>query len=361
MAIFTGSTALSNLITPKVFLAYLQRQSSATNRLINSNLTTQDPIVEAQLLQQAQFYTTPLINDLSGVAQQWNDTSDITVNSLSSGTNLGVKLYQAKAFGQTDFGTLVTGAPTAATIASRFTAYWNRQDERLMIATLINTFLDANLNDAKSYGLGSEAELSAGGLINAIARLGDLANPQTTTVVVNSAAYQMMRKLNLVDTNILQSDAGAPIATYQGMQILQDDAIPADSTTGITSMYIAGQGAICNCSANPENAVEVQRDATGNGGQEAVVNRRIKCIQVMNTSFKDATKAASYSLAALEAANSAATPTGFWELGSNDPRNVNIVRYSFTIDKDLIVSGINSGQSDNGTNPLSEATDEPGE
>lgn len=353
MALFTGATSLSNLIVPDIFLAYMQRISSQTNRLANSNATTQDPVVESQLLAPGMFYTTPQLNDLSGDVQSWRDTADIKVNSLSSGLNIGVKLYQDQAFGNTDFGTLVTGAPAADQIASRFTQYWNRVDERLMIAVIENAFKDANLATAKSYGIGSETDLSAAGFIAAMARMGDVATPNLAAIFVNSAAYQNMKKLNLLDTNAYQSQAGSDIQTYQGIPIVLDDSIPV-SSTGVTSAYIAANGSICNCTANPANAVETYRDPTGNGGQDAIINRRVKCIQIMGTTFLDAAKAADYSLANLETANAATTGgTQYWGIGTNDPRNIGIVKYNFKIDTSLIVTGINTGASDNGAAPSS--------
>ena len=131
---FSGATAKLNLVEPKVFADYVLEQQTATNRLLSSGILTTDPIIQAQLLKGGTYVTIPTLQSLSGEAQTWNDTSDITVGNVDSYSAIAPQMYQAKAFGYTDFGQLSTGAPVAEQIAGQFASFWNIQDNKLLIA-----------------------------------------------------------------------------------------------------------------------------------------------------------------------------------------------------------------------------------
>ncbi|OAU74636.1 capsid protein, partial [Lacticaseibacillus rhamnosus] len=195
---FSGATAKLNLVEPKVFADYVLEQQTATNRLLSSGILTTDPIIQAQLLKGGTYVTIPTLQSLSGEAQTWNDTSDITVGNVDSYSAIAPQMYQAKAFGYTDFGQLSTGAPVAEQIAGQFASFWNIQDNKLLIAVLKNAFLNADLQAVKAYGMGTPAPLAAGDFIAALSRMGDVASPQLTKIVLNSAAVGAMRDQNLI-------------------------------------------------------------------------------------------------------------------------------------------------------------------
>lgn len=331
---FTGATDKSKLIEPVVFADYIIEKSTATNRLLTSGILTNDPLIQAQLLQGGTFITIPAMMPLGADVQTWNDTKDISVNSLSTESSNAIKMYQAQAFGYTDFGALTTGSPVAEAIAGQFSNYWNIQDNKLIIAVLANAFKNADLLTAKSYGAATPAELKAGDFLAAISRMGDIASPTLVKLIVNSATLGAMREQNLID-DIQPSTGGAPISTYNNMQIITDDAIPL-AADGTTDAYITANGAIAYGLASPANAVETKRDALGNGGQNAVINRRVLSMQVKGTGFTDTTKAANVGISTY---NDSSTSL-FSIVG--DPRNIGVVDYRFKIDPKFVVGGINS-------------------
>lgn len=330
---FSGATAKLNLIEPTVFTDYVKEQQTATNRLLSSGILTTDPIIQAQLLKGGTYVTIPTLARLDGEAQTWNDTSDISVGNVDSYTAVAPQMYQAKAFGYTDFGQLTTGAPVAEQIAGQFAAFWNIQDNKLLIAVLKNAFLNEDLQAVKSYGFGTPAALSPSDFIAALSRMGDVASPQLTKIVVNSAVVGAMRDQNLIET-IQPSTGGAPINYYNSIEIVEDDALPV-ADDGTTDAFIIANGAVAYGLANPANSYEVKRDSLGNGGQTAVINRRTIAMQVAGTSFTDVTKVGSLGYGTINAAeNSLYSMVG-------DPRNIGIVDYRFKVDSKFVVAGIN--------------------
>ena len=120
-----AETHLKDMIIPEVFDRYVRNNSMKTNNLISSGIIQNDDWLGGQLGQPGTKITIPYINDLDGKADNWTDTQDIGVENLTSGSQLGMKFYQTKAFGQTDISTLLSGAPIQDQIASRFSNFWN--------------------------------------------------------------------------------------------------------------------------------------------------------------------------------------------------------------------------------------------
>lgn len=331
---FTNATDKLKLVEPIVFANYVRQQQTATNRLLTSGILATDPLIQGQMLNGGTYVTIPSLTRLDGDVQTWNDQTDITVDHIDSYTAIAPQLYQAKAFGYTDFGQLTTGAPVAEQIAGQFASYWNIQDNKLLIAVLKNTFLNADLQTAKSYGMATPAELKPGDFIAALTRMGDVANPQLTKIVVNSAVVGAMREQNLIET-VQPSNGGAPISYYNSIEIVEDDAIVVNAD-GTTDAYIISSGAVAYGFANPTDSYEVKRDELGNGGQTAIINRRTQAMQVKGTSFIDPTKVAGLSYATFNDATASLTNL------VGDPREIGLVDYRFKIDPKFVVAGINA-------------------
>ncbi|WP_258115487.1 phage capsid protein [Levilactobacillus yiduensis] len=330
----TETTKLSDLIEPTVFLDYVQEQVSNTNAFIQSGILGNDPILGARLLSPGRTVQLPYINDLTGEAEEWSDSTDITTESLTTGSNEAMKLFEDKAYSATDFGQLVTGAPVLTQITSRFAAWWVRQDTKRLLQVAESTFANTDIATAKSFGVGNEAELSAGNFLAALARMGDLANPKLVKLAMNSSAYFELRKQNLID-DFQPSDGGLAFASYNGLQIVQDDDIPV-AADGTTAAYAFAPGAMAYATATPANGLVVDRDEYKNGGQEAIIQKRVTAMQVNGTTIDTSVVSdiAAYRQAIID--GKAAFKV------ANDPRKLGIVKYGFKVDPSFIVPTINS-------------------
>ena len=186
MTVINGNpTNFSNLIEPTVFLDWIYRQNTKTNRFVQSGVLKNDPVLGGRLLQPGRSVEIPAMNDLSGDADEWNDTNDIQTNGVDSAMEYGIKMYQSKSFGNTDWGDLISGASTQQQIANRFGNWWTRQDTKILLDTVKATFNNTDIATAKTYGVGSEKELSALDFVKALARMGDVMDNTLSTLVVN--------------------------------------------------------------------------------------------------------------------------------------------------------------------------------
>lgn len=317
---------LTDAIIPTLFGNNVINQSTKTNRFISSGIVTPDPSLGAQLLQAGEFISLPFTNDLEGDPQAWQDTSDITVNSLTTGMQRAFRMRQAQAFGYTDISQLVSVSNPADVIASRFGAWWARVDERTLLSTLKGVFGNTDIATAKMFE-DSTNEFSASGFLAAISRLGDLQDQTFNKIAVHSAVYAEMKKQQMIDT-VQPANAVTPFGTYNGMAIVVDDDLPL--VDGVATSYIFGNRAVGYSVANPANAVEVEREAKEQGGRTNVINRRVSTTHVLGTSVAKDFAPAGQTVVTSELENGAT-----WA-SIVDPRNINIVAYKAKVAPEFV-------------------------
>lgn len=325
--------ALSDAFVPEIFSNYVLNQSTATNRLIQSGLITPNSSDELniQLLQAGDFVTTPYINDLTGEPQPWEDTTDINVDGLTTGTQRMFKFRQAKAFGATDISGLVSGANALDVIGQRFASYWQSVDEKQLLTLLQGVMANSKIANAKLYDETAKAPTNtfgAAGFLGAISLMGDLQDTSFNKIMVNSATYANMKLLNMIET-IQPSNAVEPIQVYNKMQIVVDDAIPVNAD-GTTTSYVAMSGAVQYGVALPTNAAETEREATKQGGRTNIINRRVVSMHVNGTTVaKDFVPAGQ--TVTMDEIGKGTT----WDL-ITDPRNIKIVGYKAKLDSQFV-------------------------
>lgn len=319
---------LSKAIIPEVFTDYVEETSTKTNRFIQSGITTSNFDIGNQLLQPGNVLTMPYINDLSGKPQVWNDKHDIEVASTTTGTQYGFKFAQVKSFGRTDWSKIYSGAPIDQVIASRFGAYWARVDQYNLLNVVQGTLSNTDIATAKVFD-DSANNFSARGFLATIALMGDLQDNAFSVIAVNSAAYAQMKANQMIDTQIPQNTVVSPFGTYNGMRILVDDDIPLDGQ--VATSYIFRTGSVGYQVATPDNAVEVFREPSKQGGRTSVINRRLAATHVMG---------ATLSASAIAQINDEFDPDSLkngsmWDCVV-DPRKIGIVAYKAKVDKDFI-------------------------
>ncbi|MGV7881362.1 hypothetical protein PJN94_29805, partial [Mycobacterium kansasii] len=80
----------------------------------------------------------------------------------------------------------MTGAQTLNALSAQFPDYWNHVDTQRMFQVLNATYLNADILEAKSFGVGAEKDFSASNFTKAMARMGDVAGDKPTRMAVNS-------------------------------------------------------------------------------------------------------------------------------------------------------------------------------
>lgn len=348
-------TNLSDNFVPAVWLGWVNDRINATNAFFKSGVIAQDPVLGARLLEMGRFVTIPHTAhiDSSIKPQTWDNEHDITTNPMDSYTENDVKIYETQSFGNSQFDDLITGTKTLEQITAQFGDYWGDVDEARAIQIANIAYLNATIKEAKSYGIGKEAEFKAEDFTKAMARIGDVTNGRPTQMAVNSGTYQFMLKNNLIAFTA-PSVGATPIASYNGLTILQDDKVPL-TKDGKTVAYIFGAGAINYASATAPKGITVTQDDLTQGGISAITHKRVVTCHLAGTSAdmsveSDPTKWKED----IEAGTKALFKP------QKDLRDIHMVEYAFTIDPDYVVPGVNTTDTDTAAATTDSATTDEG-
>lgn len=349
-------TNLANTIIPVVFDKYVLNTILKTNRFIQSGIMVPDDKLGNQLLQPGDEITIPFINDLSGDPQAWTDTDDIDVDNLTTGSQRAIKFRQAKAFGSTEISRLVSGAPIAETIASRFANYWNNVDQAILNSTLQGVFLNTEVANTKLFDqtVVSPATPTFGpkGFLAAIGLLGDLQDQSFKKIAVNSSTYSQMKFQGMIET-IQPQNSVTPINYYNNMEVIVDDDIPLEKG-GIATAYIYGSGAV-SYSTVP-HSTEVVHEALKQGGRDSVVSKRVSATHVNGTTLAKTFKPAGQTTITEELAKGTT-----WDIADGvDPRNIRVVAYKSKLDDEFVPVALKETSSGgNGNNSANETPAKP--
>src|SRR5690625_3817525 len=102
------------------------------------------------------------------------------------------------------------------------------------------------------------------------------AKEELTGVMMHSAVETELRKQNLIEY-IPQSDQGLPIPHFNGKRVIVDDSMPYDTSTGVATIYIFGNGAIALGNGSHPRIIptEIDRNARPFSSKEVLLNRKV--------------------------------------------------------------------------------------
>jgi hypothetical protein len=223
--------------------------------------------------------TIPFFKDLVGVSEVLSDTVPLTVNKITTGSQVGAKHFRGKAWGSNDLAAALAGVDPMQAIGDLVAAWWARDMQKTLISSLKGYFAAASMSDATINISVSDAatatdanKISANATIDAVDILGDAAS-DITAIALHSKKYHDLYKQNLIQFDQV-SEQGAPIRTYLGKRVIVDDSLPRTAVTNgfrYTS-YLFGDSAVAFGEAPAKAPVETDRDILL--GEEYLVNRR---------------------------------------------------------------------------------------
>lgn len=272
-----AATKLADVIVPEIFNQYVINESVTKSALYQSGIIQMMPEVGANFPAGGKTVNMPFWNDLTGDSVIIDDTTDLTIASITTGQDEAVVVHRGKVFGATDLSAELAGDDPMRVIGDRFAAYWTREMQTALINTLAGAMgttvsgysMAANTHDISAIS-GAAGVFDADSVLDACQKLGD-AQDALAGMVVHSATYNLMLKDDLIDF-VKPSDGSDSIPTYLGKRVIVDDSAPVSSTTYTT--YIFGPGAIGYAEGNVKNGSEVGREPLLGGGTDYLANRR---------------------------------------------------------------------------------------
>ncbi|MFT3792086.1 MAG: hypothetical protein QM741_13650 [Rudaea sp.] len=291
----TVTTRLSDVIVPIEFTSYVVANTAERTDFSTSGVMVPNDVITQQLGVGAESFTVPVWLDLGNTeANISNDDPDALAVPLKLSTVKQVvrKSFLNQAWSDAQLASELAGSSALARIQDRTAAYWARQLQRRLIASL-NGVLGANvsydagdmvvdIHAATNAGVTASTKFNASSFIDTAATLGDALN-DLVAVAVHSKVYSDMLKADLIQ--FLPNSQGQPIRTYRGLAVVVDDGLPYTPAAGSTSGAAAqkftsvlfGRGAFGYGLTSPAQALgtEIFRNpGAGNGaGVETLYSR----------------------------------------------------------------------------------------
>lgn len=273
---------LSDIVEPSVFTDYVIQNTMTRTAFYESGVVVNNGVISTQLRAGAHSFTVPFWNDLAD--DEANIASDdpaetATPYKIGSDKQLVRKSFLHQSWSAMNLASEIAGDNALSRIQQRVAAYWRRQMQSRVIASLNGILADNVANDSGdmvndiSGEVGAAAVFSATAVIDAAGTLGD-AMEDLVGIAMHSDIYRRAMKNDLIQ--YLPDSQGRPIATFRGLATIVDDGLPV--TTGAYTSVLFGRGAIGYAMSAPSVAdgTEVESlPAAGNGGGQQVLHSRV--------------------------------------------------------------------------------------
>lgn len=285
-----AETRLVDVVVPEVFNEYMTVDSPELSLFWDSSVVMRNAMLDAHANSGGNVAHIPFWRDLDADNEPNISIDDPAVDStpdkITAGQQQALVAYLNQSWSAMDLAGELAGSDPVDRIIARVNAYWVRQWQRRLIASVVGVFEDNVANDdgdmvhdiaTDAVGAPDPAELFGGAAaIAAEATLGDQIG-EVSMIAMHSKVYSRARTLDLIEF-VRESDNNTQFATYGGKPVLVDDGLPAVAGTeriSYTTIFF-GPGAFGYGEGAPKVPTEVDRNPEkGRGsGLEVLFNRR---------------------------------------------------------------------------------------
>lgn len=259
-----------------------------TDKFLNSGLMTFSPELSAKMSGGGMVVEVPYWKDLAA-----NDslTENVSTDDETTGTTNAIEMIEMQApflrrnFGiaSADLTAIVNGDDPMGRMISRVEPTWARRRQETLKSVFLG-IMDKQVGGKNMYFDGKAAALTADGVLEAEAILGEYST-EATTMIVHPKQFLKMKKDKLVtfEGGTGGSNAGpdtmdSRIAYYDNKRLIVSNDVPtynnvlADETHGAdgTTTYMAlifREGAIAYGETQAKTPIETQRVADGGNGE----------------------------------------------------------------------------------------------
>src|ERR1051326_5351643 len=198
---------LTDIVVPEEFTAYQVQESMGRTARLQSGVLVRNSVMAAQLAAGANSFSVPFWNDLPDVeADITTDDPDVesTPQKVAADKQVVRKSFLHESWSAMSLASELAGSEPLVALRNRVQAYWDRQFQKRLIASLTGIKADNIANDASdmvhdiSGAAGDAALFSAEAVIDAASTLGDRLN-DVKAIAMHSAIYNRALKNDLID------------------------------------------------------------------------------------------------------------------------------------------------------------------
>lgn len=273
-------TQISDIVVPEVFAKYMIRETAERARIFQSGLLVSDGSLAAFLAGGGNSIKLPHWDDLwiGGTSTGDDNLSSDQANAatptgVTAVSDMAVRHNRNQAWTAYDLTAAFAGDDPLSMVVSRVATYWANSLEKMFVSSIQGVIADNIAADGGDMvNDQNAASISPEMIIDTAATMGD-ADDRLAVIVMHSAIYASLAKLNLIDF-IPDSDGKTRFPSYMGYQVIRDDDCPVD--TGVYDTYLVARDAFAWGEGSARVPVETYRNpSTGDGGgQEELWTRR---------------------------------------------------------------------------------------
>ena len=271
-----ATLAISDVVVPAEFTAYQVENSFVSTAFYQSGVAQRNGVIQEQLSLGAESFTVPTWNDNGETEPNYSTDNPADVAQtlkITAHPQVVRKTFANQAWGSADLAAELSGSDPLGRIQSRVSAYWDRQMEKRLIASL-QGIMAANVANNNgdmvidiSGAAGAASLFNGTSVINAAGTLGD-----KLETVKGIAMHSHIYTQALINDEIqfIPTSQGTAIKTYKGLAVLIDDNL-VEVVGGVTK-YITvlfGVGAVGYGMAEPRQGLGTELfriPSGGNGG-----------------------------------------------------------------------------------------------
>lgn len=278
-----AQTQLTDVIIPEEFTAYQVENSLVSTALSQSGVVANNGVIAAQLQAGAESFNVPFWGDLSDVeADITNDDPTIlsTPQKVSANKQVVRKSYLHASWSEMSLASELSGDSALSRIQDRVSAYWDRQFEKRVIATLLGVLASNVANNSGDMmvdisGLsGTAANFNGSSVIDTALTMGDRLG-DVKMIAMHSHIYGEALKNDEIQF-FKPSENEMEIATYKGMGIIVSDNLSPSS--GVFTTILMGAGALGFATSAPRTGYGTElfrKPDAGNGGGQTTLHSRL--------------------------------------------------------------------------------------
>lgn len=322
------TTRIADVIQPEVFTPYTIQRTMELSALIQSGIVQNNTEFDQLASGPNTLVNMPFWEDLTGDSEVLKDTGALTPGKIGSDKDVAVKQARGRAWGANGLSALLSGDDPLRAIADLVAAYWTRDMQKILLATLDGVFKSSSMSGHVldiSGESDNDALISGDSFIDATQLLGD-AKELLTGVMMHSAVEAYLAKRQLIEY-VQEKDQSVRVPYFMGKRVVVDDSTPYDTATKTGTMYLFGNGAIALGNGSHPRIIEteIDRDSLASSGEDFLINRRIFILHPRGIKWTDTTKADVFP------DNTELADGDNWEL-VYEPKAIRVVKHVFKIE-----------------------------
>lgn len=322
------TTRIADVIQPEVFTPYTIQRTMELSALIQSGIVQNNTEFDQLASGPNTLVNMPFWEDLTGDSEVLKDTGALTPGKIGSDKDVAVKQARGRAWGANGLSALLSGDDPLRAIADLVAAYWTRDMQKILLATLDGVFKSSSMSGHVldiSGESDDDALISGDSFIDATQLLGD-AKELLTGVMMHSAVEAYLAKRQLIEY-VQEKDQSVRVPYFMGKRVVVDDSTPYDTATKTGTMYLFGNGAIALGNGSHPRIIEteIDRDSLASSGEDFLINRRIFILHPRGIKWTDTTKADVFP------DNTELADGDNWEL-VYEPKAIRVVKHVFKIE-----------------------------